>query len=109
MSPWSDPRSAHRFDEAMAAGSRAAAIERLVDWTRERFGLGEPDTVVVTENTRALPGFPPRETVVGFWTADGTRHHYRVFKRIEDVAPEDLPPAWLKASLAWDGFDCDCC
>ena len=109
MSLWSDPRKAHRFGEVTPAGSRAAAIERLVDSTRARFGLGEADTVVVTENARALPGFPPRETVVGFWTADGTRHHYRVFKRIEDVAPEDLPPAWLKASLAWDGFDCDCC
>ena len=109
MSLWSDAGKAARFTPEGRGGARAGASERLVDWTRERFGLGADDTVVVTENTRALPGFPPRETVVGFWTADGTRHHYRVFKRIEDVAFDDLPPAWLKASLAWDGFDCDCC
>ena len=109
MSVWSDPRRASRFEAAGQRGVRGDAIERLKDWTRERFALAARDVVVVTENERALPGFPPRETVVGFWTADGTRHHYRVFKRIEDVAPEDLPPAWLKDSLAWDGFDCECC
>ena len=109
MSLWSDAGKAARFGGGPRSDARGAAIERLQDWTRERFGLGEGDTIMVTENTRALPGFPPKETVVGFWTADGTRHHYRVFKRIEDVAPDDLPPAWLKASLAWDGFDCECC
>jgi hypothetical protein len=109
MSLWSDPGKAPRFGGMSPDGSRAPAIERLIDWTRARFDLADNDIVVVTENTRALPGFPPRETVVGFWTGDGTRHHYRVFKPIEDVLPEDVPPAWLKASLAWDGFDCDCC
>ena len=109
MSLWSDAGKAAKFGGAARGQGRGDAVERLRDWTRERFALGEGDTIVVTENARALPGFPPRETVVGFWTADGTRHHYRVFKRIEDVAPEDVPPAWLKASLAWDGFDCDCC
>ena len=109
MSLWSDAGKAARFEPGGRGGTRADAIERLKDWTRERFALEARDAIVVTENTRVLPGFPPRETVVGFWTADGTRHHYRVFKKPEDVLPEDLPPAWLKASLAWDGFDCDCC
>src|SRR4051812_36931632 len=108
MSLWSDAGKARPFSEARGQ-PRSDAIERLRDWTRERFMLREEDTIVITENTRALPGFPPRETVVGFWTADGTRHHFRVFKPIEDVALDDVPPAWLKASLAWDGFDCDCC
>jgi hypothetical protein len=109
MSLWSDSGKASRFEVAGRGGARGAAIRRVEDWTRERFALGAGDTVVITENARALPGFPPRETVVGFWTADGTRHHFRVFKRIEDVSAEDVPPAWLKASLAWDGFDCECC
>lgn len=101
--------NASRFEPEGRGGARATAIEHIRDWTRERFALEAADTIVVTENARALPGFPPRETVVGFWTADGTRHHYRVFKPVEDVIPEDLPPSWLRASLAWDGFDCDCC
>ena len=109
MSLWSDPGKAARFDAGGRDARRGEASERLKDWTRERFALGADDTIVVTENARALPGFPPRETVVGFWTADGTRHHFRVFKRVADVELSDLPPAWLKDSLAWDGFDCECC
>ena len=109
MASWSNAGHAWRFEPGGRDGARAAAIEHIRDWTRERFALGAGGTVVVTENARALPGFPPRETVVGFWTADGTRHHYRVFKPIEDVTPEDVPPAWLRASLAGDGFECDCC
>ena len=109
MSLWSDPGKASRFEATGRGGARGDAVERLKDWTRDRFALAARDVVVVTENARALPGFPPRETVVGFWTADGTRHHFRVFKRIEDVSLEDIPPAWLRDSLAWDGIDCECC
>jgi nitrate reductase delta subunit len=84
-------------------------VERVKEWTRERFGLAPAETVVVAEVERTLPGFPPRETQVGFWTADGTRHHFRVFKPATDVIEADLPPAWLKSALANDGFDCECC
>ena len=90
--------------------TRLEAAECLKDWTRERFALLERETVLVTERDSALPGCPPRETVVAFWTLDGTRHHFKVFKPMEDVAPEDLPPAWLKDSLALsEGIECACC
>ena len=90
--------------------TRLEAAESLKDWTRERFALLERETVLVTERNSALPGCPPRETVVAFWTADGTRHHFKVFKPMEEVAPEDLPPAWLKDSLALaEGIECACC
>jgi nitrate reductase delta subunit len=90
--------------------SRLEAAERLKDWTRERFALGEEETVVVTEAVPTLPGCPPLATVVAFWTGDGARHHFSVFKPIEGVAPEDLPPAWLKDSLALaGGVACACC
>jgi hypothetical protein len=90
--------------------TRLEAAESLKDWTRERFALLERETVLVTERNSALPGCPPRETVVAFWTEDGTRHHFKVFKPMEDVAPEDLPPAWLKDSLALsEGIECACC
>ena len=109
MGLWADPSRASRFQPASADGERLEAIDRLEAWTRERFGLAPTDTVMVSRRAGELPGFPPEETVVGFWTADGTRHHFRVFKRVGDVLPEDVPPAWLRDSLAWDGFDCDCC
>lgn len=109
MALWADPSRASRFQPGEADPARLAALDRLEAWTRERFGLAAGDTVVVTRRSSDLPGFPPEETVVGFWTPDGTRHHFRVFKGVEGVLPEDLPPAWLRDALAWDGFDCDCC
>ena len=107
MGLWSDPARARRFDGSGRAAPGTA--RRLKDWTRRRFALADDDMVVITEVASSIPGFPPRETVVGFWTASGTRHHFRVFKRVEQVLPEDVPPAWLRAALQWDGFDCDCC
>ena len=96
------------FATVRGAASRVDAVERVKDWTRERFGLAEGETIVLQESPCALPGFPPVETLVAFWTADGERHHFKVFKRVEDVAGDDLPPAWMKASLAGD-IACECC
>jgi hypothetical protein len=46
---------------------------------------------------------------VAFWTED-TRHHFKVFKPVEEVAADDLPPAWLKRALAdTEGIGCECC
>ena len=85
------------------------ALERVRAWTRERFALPEEATIVVTEIACALPGCPPLETVVVFW-ADERRHHFKVFKPVREVVPDDLPFAWLKAALAVpDDFVCDCC
>ena len=110
MSLWSDPAAGPSPFGARRAPEHLEAVERLKDWTRSRFVLGDEDTIVVSEISRALPGWPDSETVVGFWTADGTRHHFRVFKRVEDVVEDDLPPPWLKASLAAsDGITCACC
>ena len=111
MSLWSDPAgSPSPFGSARRAPDHLEAVERLKDWTRDRFVLTDDDTIVVTEVSRELPGWPKCETVVGFWTGDGTRHHFRVFKRVEDVGEDDLPPPWMKASLAaTDGITCACC
>jgi len=88
----------------------ADAVERVKDWTRARFGLGVEDTVLVVELEGSLPGFPPRETLVAFWGADERRHHFKVFKPADQVAEMDLPPAWLKESLAQTGgMECLCC
>jgi hypothetical protein len=108
MSPWSDSGIARAGLAAVRKGpAHLEAVERVKDWTRERFGLGEADTVVLQESASTLPGFPPSETLVAFWTG-GERHHFKVFKPVEEVRGEDLPPAWMKAALAGD-IACECC
>jgi hypothetical protein len=87
-----------------------AARERLEDWTRARFALGEEATVMVSELQCAVPGCPPIETVVTFWLGDGKRHHFKVFKPMAGVSEDDLPPAWMKSALAeMPMLGCECC
>jgi nitrate reductase delta subunit len=87
-----------------------AALERVRGWTRARFALADDVAIMVTELACTLPGCPPRETVVAFWTAPDRRHHFKIFKPAADVVPDDLPPAWLKDALVIpEGGDCDCC
>ena len=110
MSLWSDTSTAGRGAAAPRKGAaHVDALEQVEQWTRERFDLRDHDIVMITEASSTLPGFPPLETQVGFWTADGTRHHFRVFKPATQVKQEDLPPAWMRSALAGDGFDCECC
>jgi hypothetical protein len=87
----------------------AAAAEQVRAWTRARFALPEDAVIMVAEVICALPGCPPLETVIAFWI-DGTRHHFKVFKPVAEVAADDLPPGWLKNALAdQEGFGCECC
>jgi nitrate reductase delta subunit len=81
----------------------------LRDWTRARFSLPEDAAIMVAEIACALPGCPPLETVVAFWTETG-HHHFKLFKPAQDVAEDDLPPYWMKnALIVPDGYACDCC
>jgi hypothetical protein len=111
MSLWADAsRSTAAFGAMRKGVAHLEAVERLKDTTRARFALAEADTILVTESVPALPGFPPHETKVVFWTADATRHHFKVFKAVEDVAGDDIPPAWMRESLtAAEGVECSCC
>ena len=87
----------------------SALTERVRSWTRERFKLADDETVMVSEIACGMPGCPPIETHVVFWTAAG-RHHFKIFKPLAAVSEGDLPPAFMKnALLALEGFDCDCC
>jgi hypothetical protein len=89
---------------------RVAALDRVKEWTRERFKLADDAAILVSEIACALPGCPPLETVVAFWTQGDRRHQFKLFKPVEDVVADDLPPAWLKDALvAMDGIGCDCC
>ena len=87
---------------------RAAAIARLRSWTKARFALTDDETVMVSEIACSVPGCPPIETHVVFWTATG-RHHFKIFKPLTQVTEDDLPPAFMKNALvALEGFECDC-
>jgi nitrate reductase delta subunit len=86
------------------------ALDQVKTWTRERFKLPHDAAIFVTEVACALPGCPPLETVVAFWPNSEKRHHFKIFKPVQEVAPDDLPPSWLKNSLAEnDEITCDCC
>jgi nitrate reductase delta subunit len=88
----------------------AAAAERVREWVRERFALPQDAAIMVAEVSCAVPGCPPLETVVAFWTGNDTRHHFKVFKPLDEVVVDDLPPAWLKSALAeTEGIGCECC
>jgi len=87
-----------------------AALDRVREWTRARFTLAEDAPILVSQIACSLPGCPPTETVVAFWTAGPKRHHFKIFKPVREVVCDDLPFAWLKDSLAVpEGFECDCC
>jgi hypothetical protein len=111
MSLWADPGDpGGPFGTARKGSAHLEAVQRLKEWTRMRFALADEDVVIVSENATTLPGFPPRQTAVAFWTADGTRHHFSVYKPAEQVTLQDVPPAWLKPSLALsEGIECACC
>ena len=87
----------------------SVAADRVRDWTRVRFALSDDDTVMVSEVACSVPGCPPIETHLVFWTGAG-RHHFKIFKPFADVVEDDLPPAFMKnALIALEGIDCDCC
>jgi len=85
-----------------------AALDRVREWVRERFRLGE-EAILVAEVACAVPGCPPIETVIAFWS-DERRHHFKVFKPVAEVTGDDLPPWWMKRALAApEDFECECC
>jgi len=85
-------------------------LGRVAEQTCKRFTLGPDAVVLVSELACSLPGCPPLETVVVFWTRDGARCRFKIFKPVMQVTEEDLPYAWLMRSLAApEGSGDDCC
>ena len=90
-------------------GADGVTLERLRHWTQTRFKLADSETVMVSEVACAVPGCPPIETHIVFWT-DAGRHHFKVFKPLAKVVEDDLPPAFMKDALVWaEGLECSCC
>ena len=84
-------------------------LDRVREWTRLRFKLSDETAILVSEIACALPGCPPLETVIAFWENE-QRYHFKTFKPVAEVVPDDLPFAWQKDSLAVSiDFVCDCC
>lgn len=86
-----------------------AAVRRVKAWTRARFALDEAAVVFVAEIACGLPGCPPLETVVTFWTAPDRRHVFKLFKIVADVVEDDLPPYWMKNAIISDSDSLACC
>ncbi|MDQ6618805.1 MAG: hypothetical protein M3Z31_03770 [Pseudomonadota bacterium] len=85
------------------------SVERIQTWTRDRFNLPPESAVFVSEIACSLPGCPPLETVVGFWTEPERRHHFKIFKPLHAIVADDLPPAWLRDALVvTPGAECSC-
>ena len=85
--------------------------DTIAGWTRERFGLPAASVVLIDELAGGPPGVPPRTTVIVFWTEGlAQRHHLKVFKPMDRVTQDDLPPSWMREALAVSaGSSCDCC
>jgi hypothetical protein len=89
---------------------RLEAASRVKAWTRARFSLPADSIILVSELESAAPGFPPLSTVVAFWSAERKHYHWRIFKPLEEVVEDDLPPAWYKQALeVTAGLQCGCC
>ncbi|SRR6266705_2076350 len=88
---------------------RLEAIDRISEWTRERFELPKEAVISVLEIACPLPGCAPLETVVVFWMAE-QRYQFKLFKPVEEVVIDDIPYTWLKDALAVPERDVsDCC
>lgn len=85
-------------------------MEHVKAITRTRLELDDDTAVLVAQVACASPGCPPLETIVTFWTAEGLRHQFKVFKPVALVTAEDLPFRWMRPTLAaLEGYGCDCC
>ena len=95
----------------LARPPSSAALEAIVSiqsWTRKRFKLDALAPVLVSEVTCRIPGCPPLETVVAFWTEDDSRHQFRLLKPLGDVRYDDI--GWLFGTpTAHDPNTFSCC
>ena len=80
------------FGPSKRSKAHLACLERIEDWTRARFALPGHDIVLVSEAACRIPGGPPVETLVVFWSDVATRYGFRIFKPVAEVraAPSGL-------------------
>jgi len=84
------------------------AIVSVQGWTRSRFKLEPTAAVLVSEVACRVPGCPPLETVVAFWTSDDSRHQFRLLKPLAEIRYDDI--GWLFGTpSAHDSATWSCC
>lgn len=83
-------------------------LDRIEGWTRSRFSLSDDQIVLVSMEELDIPGFPPEDTIVRFWTDKDSRYRFRIFKPVWAIIEADLPEYWMMPALIDDG-DPDCC
>jgi hypothetical protein len=84
------------------------ALNNVREWIRARFGLNEDNAILVAELQCAVPGCPPLETALAFWTSDAVRHQFKILKPLSEVSPTDI--AWLIGDLGEEETNYwDCC
>ena len=84
-----------------------AALQTAV---RTRFRLDDTAVVMTTELRCGQPGCPPLETVIAFWEPDDTRRQFRIFKPLDHINEDDMPPWWMRNVLpSEDSIICSCC
>jgi hypothetical protein len=72
-----------------ATGERAAATRALKAAVRNRFGLGEDDSVFVAEITCGETECPDVETVIAVFL-DGQRREFKLHKPVSAISSDDL-------------------
>jgi len=95
------------FGPEDAKREKAEAEAQLRQWARERFGLSASSAVLVAELRCTVPGCPPLETALAFWTDAGDRRQFKILKPATEVTRGDLD--WLisgKDSKETDYWDC---
>jgi len=84
------------------------ALENVRGWIRARFGLDEDNAILVAELKCVIPGCPPIETALAFWTSHDVRHQFKILKPLSEVLPSDI--AWLIGDLGEEETNYwDCC
>jgi len=77
------------IDPGKATGERAAATRALKAAVRNRFGLGEDDSVFVAEITCGETECPDVETVIVV-LLDGQRREFKLHKPVSAISSDDL-------------------
>ena len=86
-----------------------------ISWARSRLSRGQRGNFTDLDQTgRTNEVKVVYDLMVTFWTDDAAnapqRHHFKVFKPVAALQPDDLPFSWMKRALVLpDGQGCDCC
>ena len=75
----------------------AQICDRVREWTRVRFGLDKDAAILIAELNCSVPGCPPLETAIAFWTADDVRYQFKLLRPVAEIVQSDI--AWLIGDL----------